>query len=149
MHDHATIRVMNHWWSKLGPGLITGASDDDPAGILTYTQAGALFGFGTLWLALFTTPLMIAVQETCARIALASKQGLFTLFRAHLPRPLVALCALCFIGANVFNLAADLNMMSAAMQTVLPFSKWAWLLLFAGGTFWLQVALRYRTYADV
>lgn len=140
---------MKRWWKKLGPGLVTGASDDDPAGLLTYTQAGAAFGFGTLWLALFTTPLMIAVQEACARIAIVSRKGLFELFCLYMPRWLVILLALCFIGANVFNLAADLNMMAAAMNTIAPVSKWGWILFFAGGTLFLQVFLKYRSYANV
>ena len=76
----------------LGPGLITGASDDDPSGIGTYSQAGSQFGLGTLWLAIFTFPLMIAVQEACARIALQTGVGLGTSLRRKFPSVLVGAC---------------------------------------------------------
>ncbi len=134
------------FWSKLGPGLITGASDDDPAGIVTYAQAGAQFGFGTLWVALFTTPLMIAVQETCARIALVSRMGLFALLKRYLPSWLVWLLALTLIIANVFNIGADLNMMASSMRILVPLSRWTWLLIFAFGSLGLQIHLRYGAY---
>lgn len=134
------------FFSRLGPGLITGASDDDPAGLVTYAQAGARFGFATLWVALFTTPLMIAVQETCARIALVSRMGLFALLRRHLPMWLVWLLALTLIVANVFNIGADLNMMAASMRLLAPLPRWAWLVMFAAGSLALQVRLRYGAY---
>ncbi len=140
---------MKGWLSRLGPGLITGASDDDPAGIATYTQAGAKFGFAPLWLALFTTPLMIAVQESCARIALTTHKGLFALFREHLPKPLVGLFAIAFIGANVFNIAADLNMMAASMEVFVPQSRLLWLIVFAVGSLLAQIFFRYKLYANI
>ncbi len=134
------------FWSRFGPGLITGASDDDPAGIVTYAQAGAQFGFGTLWLALFTTPLMIVVQETCARIALITRSGLFALFRKHMPAWLGWMLALMLIAANVFNIAADLNMIAASMRILIPLPRWSWLILFAAGSLLLQIFLRYVAY---
>ncbi len=126
---------------------MTGASDDDPAGIVTYTQAGAQFGFAPLWLAAFTIPLMIAVQETCARIALVARTGLFGLFRRYFPRWLGWLLAILFVGANVFNIAADLNMMAASMTLLLPGSRWFWIGTFALGSLALQVFLPYASYA--
>lgn len=134
---------------KIGPGLVTGASDDDPAGIATYTQAGARFGFGMLWLALFSLPLMIAVQEACARIALASRQGLFALFRAKLSRPVTWALVVSFVFANVFNLAADLNMMAASMQMLIPSPRWIWLVGFALLSLCLQVFLKYKSYSRI
>src|SRR6267143_5822002 len=77
---------------SLGPGLITGASDDDPSGIGTYSQAGSQFGFGVLWTALFTFPFMLTVQDTCARIALKTGVGLGTALRRRFPTSLVGVC---------------------------------------------------------
>ena len=97
----------------LGPGLITGASDDDPSGIGTYSQAGSQFGFGTLWLALFTFPLMVAVQETCARIALHTGVGLGTSLRRKFPSWLVGVCIIAVFAANTVNVGADLGAVAA------------------------------------
>ncbi len=98
----------------LGPGLITGASDDDPSGIGTYSQAGSQFGFGTLWLALFTFPLMVAVQEACARIALHTGVGLATSLRRKFPTWLVGACILAVFAANTVNVGADLGAVASA-----------------------------------
>src|ERR1700730_8782625 len=86
----------------LGPGLITGASDDDPSGIGTYSQVGSQFGYGLLWLALFTFPLMSAVQELCARIALQTGIGLGASLRRKFPRWLVGISILGLLAANTF-----------------------------------------------
>jgi len=98
----------------LGPGLITGASDDDPSGIGTYSQAGSQFGTSTLWLALFTFPLMVAVQETCARIALQTGVGLGTALRRKFPSWLVGVCVAAVFAANTVNIGADLGAVAAA-----------------------------------
>jgi len=99
---------------KLGPGLITGAADDDPSGIATYSQAGAAFGFGLLWTAIICLPLMVTVQLMCARIGLVSRSGLASALRDHYPRWLLwTACALLLVG-NTVNIAADLGGMAAA-----------------------------------
>jgi NRAMP (natural resistance-associated macrophage protein)-like metal ion transporter len=98
----------------LGPGLITGASDDDPSGIGTYSQVGSQFGYGLLWLALFTFPLMSAVQELCARIALETGVGLGASLRRKFPRWLVGIAILGLLAANTFNVGADLGAVAAA-----------------------------------
>src|SRR5258708_4182964 len=98
----------------LGPGLITGASDDDPSGIGTYSQVGSQFGYGLLWLALFTFPLMSAVQELCARIALQTGVGLGASLRRKFPRWLVGAAILGLLAANTFNVGADLGAVAAA-----------------------------------
>src|SRR5437667_8448526 len=99
---------------RLGPGLITGASDDDPSGIGTYSQVGSQFGYGLLWLALFTFPLMSAVQELCARIALQTGVGLGASLRRKFPRWLVGVAILGLLAANTFNVGADLGAAAAA-----------------------------------
>ena len=101
---------------KLGPGLITGAADDDPSGIGTYSQAGAAFGYGLLWTALVSLPLMIAVQLMCARVGVVAKSGLATALREHYSRSLLWFACGLLIIANTLNIAADLGGMAAAAQ---------------------------------
>jgi NRAMP (natural resistance-associated macrophage protein)-like metal ion transporter len=115
------------FWSKLkkffkvlGPGLITGASDDDPSGIATYSQAGAQFGFSTLWTALITFPLMAAIQGMCARIGLVTSQGLTTTLRQHYPKPVLYLMILVSFPAIVLNIGADIAGMGAVAHLVFP-----------------------------
>jgi NRAMP (natural resistance-associated macrophage protein)-like metal ion transporter len=101
---------------KLGPGLVTGASDDDPSGIATYAVAGASFGYGTLWTAVLTLPLMIAVQLVCARIGMVCGVGLTGALRRHYPRWLLyGICVLLLV-ANIFNIGADLGGMADAVS---------------------------------
>ena len=108
------------WWRNLGPGLVTGASDDDPSGIATYSQAGAAFGLATLWTALLTFPLMAAMQEMCARIGLVTAQGLAGTLRRHYPRwVLYSLLAFTF-PAIVLNIGADLEGMGAVAHMLVP-----------------------------
>lgn len=97
------------WIQLLGPGLITGASDDDPSGIGTYSQVGSQFGFGMLWMALFTFPLMAAIQELCARIALETGVGLGIALRRKFPTWLIGVCILALFIANTINIGADLG----------------------------------------
>src|SRR6266436_6309856 len=97
----------------LGPGLITGASDDDPSGIGTYSQVGSQFGYGLLWTALFTFPLMAALQELCARIALQTGVGLGTALRPKFPRWLVGVCIATVFVANTINVGAYLGAVAA------------------------------------
>src|SRR3954468_3602820 len=104
-------RILRSYLRALGPGLVTGASDDDPSGIATYSQAGATFGFGFLWTALLTFPLMATIQEICDRTALATGRGLGALATQRLERRgrhvVMALVALLIV-ANALNIAADL-----------------------------------------
>ncbi|MFT3741359.1 MAG: Nramp family divalent metal transporter [Gammaproteobacteria bacterium] len=104
---------------RLGPGLITGASDDDPSGIATYSQTGAKYGFQLLWLAVLTLPLMIIVQEMCARLGLVTGKGLAANVRQHHPKFIIVVGVLLF-ATNTFNIAADLSAMGAVVQLVIP-----------------------------
>ncbi len=118
-HSHNPVV---RYFKTLGPGLVTGASDDDPSGITTYSVAGAGYGYGLLWTAVVTFPLMAAIQLVCARIGLVTGVGLAGAVRNHYPRPLLfGACAILLV-ANVFNIAADLGGMAeaAAMLTGLP-----------------------------
>ena len=104
----------------LGPGLVTGASDDDPSGIGTYAVAGASFGFSTLWTALFTWPLMASVQLTCARIGMVSGIGLASVLRRHYARNLLYLTVSGLVIANTINAAADIGAIAAAINLLIP-----------------------------
>lgn len=106
--------------SILGPGLITGASDDDPSGIATYSQAGAKFGLTTLWTSLITFPLMAAIQEMCARIGLVTTVGLTTTLKKHYSKPLLYLMMLFSVPAIILNIGADISGMGAAANLLLP-----------------------------
>ena len=105
---------------KLGPGLVTGASDDDPAGIATYAVAGASFGYATLWTAILTLPLMIAVQLVCARIGMVTGVGLTGALRRRYPRWLLWAVCVMLVCANIFNIGADLNGMADALALLVP-----------------------------
>jgi NRAMP (natural resistance-associated macrophage protein)-like metal ion transporter len=104
---------LRRWLRILGPGLITGASDDDPSGIGTYSQAGSQFGFGVLWTAIFTFPFMLTVQDTCARIALKTGVGLGTTLRRKFPTSVVGVCVCALLVANTINIGADIEAVAA------------------------------------
>jgi len=103
---------------RLGPGLITGAADDDPSGIATYSQAGAQFGFGMLWSVLLTTPLMVGIQVVSARIGRVTGHGIARNLRDHYPRPLMWFVVSLLLTANTLNIAADIGAMGEAVQLV-------------------------------
>jgi len=106
--DRHSHNPLVRYFRILGPGLVTGAADDDPSGITTYSVAGASLGYGMLWMALATFPLMAAVQLICARIGLVTGSGLAAAIRRHYPRPFLYVACLLLLVANVFNIAADL-----------------------------------------
>ena len=112
---------LKKFWRSLGPGLITGASDDEPSAIATYTIAGAKFGYQMLWAALFSLPLMIAIQEMSARIGRVSNRGLAGNMRRFYPRWLMILVAVLIVGVNTINIGADMSGMSQAMAMITPF----------------------------
>ena len=116
----------------LGPGLVTGASDDDPSGVATYSQAGAQFGLGLLWVSLLTLPLMAGVQEICDRTALATGRGLGELatekFRAR-ARPILVVLLVALIVANALNISADLVAVGSGMNLLHAGPTWVWALI--------------------
>src|SRR5437870_2374711 len=111
---------LKRFFKILGPGLVTGASDDDPSGIGTYSVAGASLGFTTLWTALFTLPLMAAIQLTCARIGMVSGMGLAAVLRRHYSRNLLYLSILGLVVANTINAGADIGAVGAAINLLIP-----------------------------
>ena len=133
----------------LGPGLITGASDDDPSGIATYSQAGAQFGYGMCWVMLFTYPLMAAIQEISARIGRVTGQGIAGNIRTHYPAWLLRVIVALLLGANIANLGADLGAMGAALQLLIGGSARLYVVCFAVGCALLEVFSRYERYVTV
>lgn len=133
----------------LGPGFITGASDDDPSGIGAYAQTGAMFGYTQLWSMLLTLPLMTAVQEMCGRIALQSGEGLAALARKHYRRGFLQTVVVLLVFANVLNLGADLGAMAAAGQMLVPMPFLVWLAAITVVSAVLQVFVEYNRYARV
>ena len=111
---------LKRFWKLLGPGLITGASDDDPSGIATYSQAGAGFGLSTLWTALIAFPLMASIQQMCARIGLVTQQGLTGTLKKNYPRPVLYLMLLFSFPAIVMNIGADIAGMGAVGNLLFP-----------------------------
>ena len=116
----ASDNKLTRFFKKLGPGLITGASDDDPSGIATYSQAGAQFGLTTLWTALLTFPLMAAVQGMCARIGLVTSQGLTVTLKKHYPKPVLYIMLLFSFPAITLNIGADIQGMGAVCHMIFP-----------------------------
>lgn len=108
------------FWKKIGPGLVTGASDDDPSGIATYSQAGAAYGLSTLWTSIVAFPLMAAIQQMCARIGLVTSQGLTGTLKKHYPRPVLYLMLLFSFPAIVMNIGADIAGMGAVGNLLFP-----------------------------
>lgn len=114
------VGKIQQMWQSLGPGLVTGASDDDPSGITTYSQAGAIFGLNTLWTAFFSFPLMTAVQEMCGRLGIVQQKGLMAVVKANYPKVLTYSLALVTIPACILNVAANLGGMGAVANMVWP-----------------------------
>jgi NRAMP (natural resistance-associated macrophage protein)-like metal ion transporter len=133
----------------LGPGLITGASDDDPSGIATYSQAGAQFGYSLGWVMLFSWPLMCAIQEISARIGRVTGRGIAGNLKRHYPRGVVYGVVLLLVIANVINLGADLGAMAAALRLLIGGPQLVYVALFGLVTVLLEVFSRYARYVSV
>lgn len=143
------FRVIRRFFGALGPGLVTGASDDDPSGVATYSQGGVQFGFAPLWLTLWSLPLLISIQEICGRVALVTRKGLIQNLQTLLPKPVLWILIGLLVVANGFNVGADLGMMAASAHLVLPqFPVYGWLIAMTAVTLGLQIFLSYRTYAQ-
>ena len=133
----------------LGPGLITGASDDDPSGIATYSQAGAQFGYDMGWTLLFSWPLMCAIQEISARIGRVTGRGLAGNLKQYYPRPILAVLVGLLLVANTINLGADLGAMAAGLKLVVGGSLLLYVALFGLLSVLLEVFVRYSRYVAV
>src|SRR6202162_2450572 len=154
----STEKVAKHKWSGLpkrfvavlGPGLITGAGDDDPSGISTYSVAGAAYGYATLWIALLTFPLMAAIQLMCARLGMVTGRGLAATVRIYYPRWVLWAACSILVVANVINIGADLGGMAEATQLITGIRALIWIPVYAlfilGLLFWSSYRLIARIF---
>ena len=140
---------------KAGPGFVTGAADDDPSGIATYSIAGARFGYKMSWLSLFLIPAMIAIQEMCGRIGMVTGKGLAGVIKQYHSKKLLWFAISLLAIANVINIGADLGIIAASLQMLFPFSArggsafggFFWLILTAIAIIWLEIAISYKKYS--
>lgn len=142
------VKQVRQFWHKLGPGLTTGAADDDASGVVMYSQTGAAHGFKLLWLAPITFPMMAIIQEMCARIGLVTGRGLAANIKKYFPRPILYIAAILLFAANAFNIGADLGAMAEVTELLLP--SWPfWLLVpgFAILSLFMQIFISYSKYA--
>lgn len=137
------------FFKRLGPGIVTGAADDDPSGIGTYTSVGAAAGYGFLWSALWLLPLAFAVQEASARLALVTGKGLAAIIKVRLPRWVLVIAVLLVAIANTVNIAADFAIMSAALGLLVPIDQWIGVVMFALLLAATEIAIPYHRYARV
>jgi len=144
------VKKAKAYWDTLGPGLTTGAADDDPSGIGTYSQIGSQFGFTYLWLSLLTFPLMAVVQEMCARIGIVTGQGLAANIKHHFPRWVIIITSVLLVASNTFNIGADLGVMAKSAQLIYPnVNFYALLVGFTALSLGLQIFIPYDKYARV
>src|SRR5690348_16429344 len=133
--------------SFLGPGFITGASDDDPSGIGTYSQTGAQFGYSQLWTSLFSFPFMVAVQEMCGRIGIVTGKGIAVIAKENYVKPVLYLSVFLLLIANTINIGADLGAMAASAGLLIGLPFIVLLLIFTVVTLLLEVFVPYPAYA--
>ena len=140
---------VRRFFAQLGPGLVTGAADDDPSGIGTHSQVGAEFGYGLAWTFVFSFPLMVVIQEVAARIGRVTGAGIARNLRRHYPRPLLWSVVLLLLVANIVNLGADLGAMGAALALLLGGNGALYTLMFGAICVVIEVALNYARYASL
>lgn len=140
---------LKKFFKKLGPGFITGASDDDPSGIGTYSQTGAHFGYSQLWTALFSFPFMAAIQEMCGRIGIVTGKGLAGVMKKHYSKAVLYSCVLILLITNTINIGADLGAMAYAGQLIFGIKFIYWLLAITVVTLLLEIFISYRLYAKI
>jgi len=140
---------LKQFWRRLGPGLITGASDDDPAGVVIYAQTGAQTGFTMLWSALLSFPLMAAVQEMCARIGLVTGHGLAGNIKRNYPRFILLPVVVLVVAGNTLNIGADLAAMAATSHLLLPLPEPVLAIIYAVIVILTMIFISYRTLANI
>jgi NRAMP (natural resistance-associated macrophage protein)-like metal ion transporter len=144
------FKLAEEYFGTLGPGLVTGAADDDPSGIATYSQTGAQYGFQLLWLSLFTFPFMAMVQEMCARIGVVTGEGLAANIRRNYSRNILYFVTILLFLANTLNIAADLGAMTASLRLLLPHLNFMLCLtIFALIILLLQIFTTYARYSKI
>ena len=142
------IKIKN-FFKVFGPGVITGAADDDPSGIATYTQTGAKFGYGQLWSAIVMLPLMVAIQEACARIGAVNGRGLAAVIKANYSKKVLYSAVLLVVIANIINIGADIGAIAAAAQLLIPVNFVIITLGFTALILILEIFTTYQVYSRI
>lgn len=146
-HKETIISKSRRYFESIGPGVITGAADDDPSGIATYSQTGAQYGTNLLWLSAWTFPLMAIIQEMCARIALVTGRGLAANIKMVFSRKVLYICTIFLFIANTFNIGADIGAMAKSTQLLYPSLDFNFLVLFIGLlVLALEIIIPYKKY---
>lgn len=143
------IAKLKKTFKIIGPGVVTGAADDDPSGIATYTQTGAQFGYGQLWVMMCVLPFMVAIQEACARIGAVSGKGLAAVIKTHYSKKVLFFAVGLVFVANTINIGADIGAMAEAAQLVIPLNFTILALLFTTIILLLEIFTSYKTYAKI
>jgi NRAMP (natural resistance-associated macrophage protein)-like metal ion transporter len=136
-------------YCKFGPGVTTGAADDDPSGIATYSQAGAQFGYSQLWTAVFMLPFLIAIQEVCGRIGVVTGKGIATVIKENYSKKMLFFVVVLVFIANIINLGADIGSMAAAANLIVPVNFYVLATLFSVGMVLAEIFISYKTYAKI
>lgn len=144
-----TISKIKKFFKVFGPGVVTGAADDDPSGIATYTQTGAQFGYGQLWTAIVMLPLMVSIQEACARIGAVTGHGLAAVIKANYSKKVLYAAVLLVVVANTINIGADIGAVAAAAQLIIPLNFIILTLGFTALILILEIFTSYRVYSRI
>lgn len=143
------MKILKKIAKSIGPGVVTGIADDDPSGIATYAQTGAIFGLSQLWLTLYSFPFMVAVQEMCGRIGMVTGKGLAGVIRTHYSKKLLLIAVVLLSVANIINIGADLGAMGQATSLISPLSFGISLILITVFTLTSAILIPYKTYAKI
>ncbi|MDD4785395.1 MAG: divalent metal cation transporter [Candidatus Shapirobacteria bacterium] len=140
------LKKISKFFKRIGPGFVTGAADDDPSGIATYSMAGAKYGYKLNWMMLFLWPAMVSNQEMCGRVGLVSGKGLATIIKKYYSKRMLVLATSLLAVANIINIGADLGIMAASMQMLFDFNYFYWLVVAAIFIVWMQIIVPYKKY---
>lgn len=143
------LNYLKKLFGKIGPGFITGAADDDPSGIATYSQTGAIFGYSQLWLALFSFPFMVVIQQMCGRIGMVTGKGLASVIKDNYSKKVLYFAVMLLVITNTINIGADLGAMASSAQMLLGLPYLLWLCLMTGLIIILEVFVTYKTYSKI
>lgn len=148
-HKFKLKEKIRKFFKILGPGLITGAADDDPSGIATYSQTGAQFSYGLLWTALFMLPLQTAVQEACARLGAVTGKGVAAVVKEHYGKKILFLVVSLVLVSNIINIGADIGAMAAAAKLIIPVNFALLAIFFTGSILILEIFTSYQAYSKI
>lgn len=144
-----SIKALKWLLGKVGPGFVTGAADDDPSGIATYAQTGAIFGYSQLWIVWLTCPSMIVIQQMCGRIGIVTGKGLARVILEHYSKWVMYVSIFLLVIANTINIGADLGAMASSAQMLLRLPFFLWLILITGSVVALEIFISYEKYSRI